>query len=149
MRQLYRKKDVQQSVEDFILPFDGKFSADNRWLIKAQLISWDDIKASYSDLFLSDIGNVTELARVDFGLPVIKETLGLTDKETLEQSRGNPYLQYFLGFKEFNYEKPFDPSLMVCYRKRYSKIRLNELACWLCREQPIVLKQRAYAGSTS
>lgn len=44
---------------------------------------------------------------------VIKETLGLTDEETVEQIRENPYLQYFLGYKKHTEEKPFDPSFMV------------------------------------
>ena len=108
MRLLYPKKDDQQTVEDFILPFDGALSADNRWVVKAQLIPWDDIESEYSDLFPSGTGNVAKPARVAFGSLVIKETLGLTDEETVEQIRENPYLQYFLGFKEYSYEKPFD-----------------------------------------
>lgn len=105
---MYRKKDVQQTVEDLILPFDGAFSADNRWVIKAGLFPWDDIESDYSEFFPSDTGNVAKPARVVFVALVIKEALGLTDEETVEQIRKNPYLQYFLGFKEFIYEKPFD-----------------------------------------
>ena len=134
MRQLYRKKDIQQNIEDFILPFDGALSADNRWVIKAGLIPWDDIEGDYSDLFPSGTGNVAKPARVAFGSLVIKETLGLTDEETVEQIRENPYLQYFLGFKEFTYEKPFDPSLMVRFRKRFGKKRLNEVNETLCKQ---------------
>jgi transposase, IS5 family len=37
---------------------------------------------------------------------IIKETLGLTDEETVEQIRENHYLQYFLGYTEYNTKKP-------------------------------------------
>jgi transposase, IS5 family len=63
---------------------------------------------------------VAKPARVAFGALIIKETLGLTDEETVEQIRENPYLQYFLGFKKYTNKKPFDPSLMVRFRQRFS-----------------------------
>ena len=91
------------------------------------MIPWDDIKGDYSDLFPSGTGNVAKPARVAFGALVIKDTLGLTDEETVEQIRENPYLQYFLGFRKFSYEKPFDSSLMVRFRQRFGKERLNEI----------------------
>ena len=113
---MYRKKDNQQTIEDFILPFDGALAADNRWVIKAQMIPWDDIEGDYSDLFPSDTGNVAKPARVAFGALIIKETLGVSDEETVAQIQENPYLQYFLGFKQYTNKKPFDPSLMVRFR---------------------------------
>ena len=130
---MYRKKDDQLTVDDFILPFDGALAANNRWVLKAQLVPWDDIEGDYSDLFPSGTGNVAKPARVAFGALLIKDTLGLTDEETVEQIRENPYLQYFLGFREFSYEKPFDPSLMVRFRKRFGKKRLNEINEAICK----------------
>jgi IS5 family transposase len=41
-------------------------------------------------------------------------------------------LQYFLGFEEFKTEVPFDPSLMVHFRKRLGVdeiIDINEMIC--------------------
>ena len=51
---------------------------------------------------------------------IIKERLGISDEETVEQIRENPYLQYYLGFEEFKNEPPFDPSMLVHFRKRLS-----------------------------
>jgi hypothetical protein len=45
----------------------------------------------------------------------------------VEQIRENPYLQYFLGYKEYKDEQPFDPSMFVYFRKRFRKSRLSEL----------------------
>jgi hypothetical protein len=131
---LYRKKDNQQTIDDFILPFDGALQANNRWVIKARLIPWDDIEGDYADLFPSGTGNVAKPARVALGALVIKETLGLTDEETVEQIRENPYLQYFLGYKEYTNEKPFDSSLMVRFRQRFSVEQLNELNETICKQ---------------
>ncbi len=129
---MYPKKDPQLTIDDFISPFDGALSADNRWVIKAKMIPWDDIDGDYSELFPSDTGNAAKLARVAFGALVIKETLGISDEETVEQIRENPYLQYFLGFKEYTNKKPFDPSLMVYFRKRFSLEQLNAINKIVC-----------------
>lgn len=132
---MYRKKDNQQTIDDFILPFGGALSADNRWVVKSTLIPWDEIEGDYSDLFPSDTGTVAKPARVAFGSLVIKETLGLSDEETVEQIRENPYLQYFLGYRDYTNNKPFDPSLMVHFRKRFSLDKLNELNERICRQK--------------
>lgn len=131
---MYRKKNNQQTIDDFILPFGGALAADNRWVVKSRLIPWDEIEGDYSDLFPSGTGNVAKPARLAFGALVIKETLGLTDEETVEQIRENPYLQYFLGYKEYTNEKPFDPSLMVRFRKRFSAKKLNAINEDICKQ---------------
>ena len=60
-------------------------------------------------------------ARVALGALIIKERLGLTDRETVEAIRENPYLQFFLGCEEFSQDYPFDASLMVDFRKRFGE----------------------------
>jgi hypothetical protein len=52
------------------------------------------------------------------GALIIKEKLGTSDEETVEQIRENPYLQYFLGLSEYRDEAPFEASMMVHFRKR-------------------------------
>ncbi len=107
------------TIDDFLLTFGGYLLADNRWVIKAKMIPWDEIEGDYAELFLSGTGTVAKPARVAFGALIIKETLGLTDEKTVEQIRENSYLQHFLGYTEHSTEKPFDPSLMVFFRKRF------------------------------
>jgi hypothetical protein len=56
--------------------------------------------------------------------------LALSDEETVEQNRENAYMQYFLGFAGYSSNPPFDPSIMVHFRKRFSEedlLRINEL----------------------
>lgn len=52
------------------------------------------------------------------GALIIKERLGVSDRETIEQIRENPYLQYFLGLSEYSDKAPFDASTLVHFRKR-------------------------------
>ena len=130
---MYRKKDNQTTIDDFLVPFGGYLLADNRWVIKAKMIPWDEIEGEYADLFPSGTGTVAKPARVAFGALVIKETLGLTDEETVEQIRENPYLQYFLGYTEYSTKKPFDPSLMVFFRKRFGLKNLTEINETICK----------------
>ena len=73
-----------------MLPFDGALSANNRWVIKANFVPWEYAEEDYSDLFPSETGNVAKPARVALGALIIKETLGISDEETVEQIRENP-----------------------------------------------------------
>jgi len=132
---LYRKKDNQTTIDDYLVPFGGFLLADNRWVVKAKMIPWDEIEGEYADLFPSTTGTVAKPARVAFGALIIKETLGLTDEETVEQIRENPYLQHFLGYTEFCTKKPFDPSLMVFFRKRFGLKNLSEINETICKMQ--------------
>ena len=65
------------------------------------------------------MGAPAKTARVAFGALIIKERLGITDEETVEQIVENPYLQYFLGLSEYSSEPLFDSSMMVHFRKRF------------------------------
>jgi IS5 family transposase len=65
--------------------------------------------------------------RVALGALIIKERLGTSDEETVEQIKENPYLQYFLGFEEYREEAPFHPTMFVHFRKRLGKKALSEI----------------------
>ncbi len=126
---MYRKTSERQlSFENFYLPFGGKLSGQNRWVRLAEMIPWDLVDSFYEENFPSaDHGAPAKPARLAFGALIIKERLGVTDEEAVEQIRENPYLQFFLGFYEFCDERPFDPSLYVYFRKRFSLDQLNQI----------------------
>ena len=44
-----------------------------------------------------------------------------------DQIAENPYMQYFIGFREFQNEKPFDPGLLVYFRKRFPEEAMNRI----------------------
>ena len=61
------------------------------------------------------------------GALIIKEKLKISDRETVEQIKENPYLQYFIGQESYSNEAPFDSSTMVHFRKRISASLVQEL----------------------
>lgn len=118
---MYRHNQKQLRFENFYLPFGGKLRSDNRWVKLAKFIPWEDFEPDYAkSLASTDKGPPAKSIRVALGTLIIKERLGISDEETVEQIRENPYLQYFLGFEEFKDEPPFDPSMLVHFRKRLS-----------------------------
>ncbi len=56
--------------------------------------------------------------RMALGALIIKEKLGTSDRETVEQIKENPYLQYFIGLSEYSNDSPFEASMMVYFRER-------------------------------
>ena len=59
---------------------------------------------------------------------IIQAEYGFSDEETALQIQENPYLQYFCGYPGYDDEKlPFDPSLMVYFRKRLTPEVLGEI----------------------
>jgi IS5 family transposase len=81
--------------------------------------------------------------RLAFGALFIKQRLGLIDEETVEQIRVNAYMQFFLGFAGYSSKAPFDPLMMVHFRKRFSEDtlkRINELITELGKAMVIETK---------
>ena len=104
------------------MPFGGRLNPDNRWVKLAELIPWADFETKYSQtLEGSGDGPPAKPVRVALGALIIKERLGTSDRETVEQIRENPYLQYFLGFREYDEDPPFHPSMFVHFRKRLTR----------------------------
>jgi hypothetical protein len=118
---MYQRPSAQMVIKDFILPFEGQLNANNRWVKLAEIIPWEEIEKKYAKLFPSDTGTVAKPLRMALGALIIKEKCGFTDRETVEQITENPYLQYFIGLERYQIEPPFDPSLMVHFRKRLDK----------------------------
>lgn len=126
---MYRKTpDGQLAFEDFYLPFGGKLSRENRWVRLADIIPWDLAESFYSEQFSQNPqGPPAKPAQLALGALIIKERLGVSDEEAVEQIRENPYLQYFLGFHEFRDQAPFNPSMYVHFRKRFSLEQLGQI----------------------
>jgi hypothetical protein len=125
---MYRKSNPHQlTFEHFYHPVGGHLRGDNRWVILADQIPWDQIEDTYGDLFCEDNGCPATSARMALGALIIKERLGTSDRETVHQISENPYLQYFLGLMEYEDKAPFDPSMMTHFRKRFAPEMLNDI----------------------
>jgi transposase, IS5 family len=111
---------AELSFENFNRLLGGKLSSENRWVKLAQMIPWKAFEPEYAAQMNEDIGAPGKSFRTALGALLIKERLGTSDEETVEQIRENPYLQYFLGLSEYSDTAAFDSSSMVHFRKRIS-----------------------------
>jgi transposase, IS5 family len=125
---MYRSKNRQQlEFSDFYLPFSGHLDPDNRWIALARLVPWGLAEEIYHAELCEDFGAPIVPSRTALGALLIKERLGLTDRETVEAIQENPYLQFFIGCEEFSQARPFDASLMVDFRKRFGEWGMQRL----------------------
>jgi hypothetical protein len=111
---------------DFKTPFEQSLSPDNRWVILASVIPWDDLARVYHRQMSSDMGRGTIDTRVVIGALIIKHMLKLDDREVVHTLQENIYLQYFVGYSSFQTKIAFDPSLLVAFRKRMGLLEFDE-----------------------
>ncbi len=50
--------------ENFELPFEGKLSPDNRWVIMANLIPWSEFEEEYAQNFSEEMGAPAKSFRI-------------------------------------------------------------------------------------
>ena len=125
---MYRKSNQSPiTPEKFELPVAMELSSQNRWVIMAELIPWSDFEEEYAQNFSESMGAIAKPFRMALGALIIKEKLRISDRETVEQIKENPYLQYFLGMLSYSNEAPFDVSLMVYFRERIDKDLVNKI----------------------
>ena len=125
---MYKYRSKQISFTDFNTPIGMKLNPDNRWVKKVEMIPWDEIEQRYAQLFTNRKGNVAKPLRLALGACIIQAEYGYSDEEVALQIQETAYLQFFCGYTEYNDEKPpFDPSLMVYFRKRLTPEILGEI----------------------
>lgn len=127
---MYRTTNTsQEKAEDFELTFGGGLSSENRWVKLAKLIPWSEFETEYANQFSPKMGAPAKPFRMALGALIIKERLGTSDEETVEQIRENPDLQYFLGLTKYTNQEPFEASMLVHFRQRLNRelvVKINE-----------------------
>ena len=132
---MYRYSNGQISLSDFKQPVGMNLKESNRWVKKAQTIPWPEIEKRYAELFTNRKGNVAKPLRLALGACIIQAEYGYSDEEITLQIQENPYLQYFCGYAGYDDSKlPFDPSLMVYFRKRLTPEVLGEINEMILRD---------------
>ena len=72
------------------------------------------------------------------GSLIIKQILGCSDEELICQVAENPYLQFFIGLKEFSEECPFGASTLVAFRRSFTEkdiAKINDLILGRARDR--------------
>ena len=112
---------------EFLLPFGGTLDPTNRWVRLAQRVPWGVAESAYVASFKGPRGQRALPARMALGALIVQVRCGWTDRETVEQIRENPYLQYFLGFREYVQGIPFDASMLVHFRSRLGMALIGQV----------------------
>lgn len=133
---MYKFTESQMILpHEFFLPFGGNLNPENKWCQLALMIPWDRLETKYAKNFKNlRSGHEALPVRVALGALIIQNRKGLSDRETVEEISENPYMQYFIGVAAFIQETPFNPSLMVHFRKRLNKDIINEINEMLAKE---------------
>lgn len=111
--------------EDFVFPY-GTLDSENDWVKLSGLIPWDAIEERYAAEFVNN-GHPAHPARMAIGALIIRERLKCSDEWTVKHISENPYLQYFIGMKEYRSTCPFGASTMVAFRKRFNEEAIAEI----------------------
>jgi hypothetical protein len=129
---MYQKMSGQMHMNDYTLSDIFTLAPDNRWVKMANIVPWEMAEEKYMHMFRKN-GRKAKDIRMALGALLIQHELGCSDTETVQHIKENPYLQHFIGMKEWSNEAPFDASLMVWFRKRLSKKVLGEINEEMCR----------------
>ena len=119
------KDNSQLRIEDFVFPY-GTLDPENDWVKLAALVPWDTVEQRYAVQFVNN-GHPAHPARMAFGALLIKQRLKCSDEWVVKHISENPYLQYFIGMKEYGSSCPFGASTMVAFRKRFSPEDISEI----------------------
>ncbi|MDO5795182.1 MAG: transposase [Turicibacter sp.] len=130
---MYRKNNQifkQLSIFDFHFPY-GDLNPNNRWVKLSELIPWHEIEDLYAEKFVNN-GHPASDVRIVVGTLILKQKLNCSDVELVEQVKENPYLQFFLGAKEYSQDQLFGASTLVDFRHRLGEDptlleRINQL----------------------
>lgn len=122
---MYVMVEDQLTIYDYVEPFGGVLDPENRWVKLSAALDWQKMEEEYAENFGSGGAQALPL-RMVFGSLVIREALGLSDRQTVMLITENPYMQYFLGMSGFTHEAPFSAHSMTHFRRRIPKEKVEE-----------------------
>ena len=136
MKKPYKKRapsieyvsNLQLEIAGFETPFSEHLDPNNRWVLLAKKLPWDELSGIYLKQFRrKSTGRRPLNPRLVIGAIFIKHMCNLDDRETVAQISENMYMQYFLGYSSFSSRAPFDASLFVEFRHRLGSEVINEM----------------------
>ena len=80
-------RDRQFKFSDFNQPMGLKMNPENRWVLKAAAIPWNEIEERYAQLFPGKKGMPAKPLRMALGSLLIQKQYGYSDRELVEQLR--------------------------------------------------------------
>jgi len=147
---MYRSTEYKHNAnKNWEFPIGCNLDENNRWLILAKLIPWAEFEKEYAIIFHEKIGSPAKPFQMALGALIIQQILNVSDRETVQYIKENPYLQYFLGLRVFQKTAPFNPSMLVHFRKRITPeilAKINEKVVKLSIEELEKSQKKGFKG---
>ena len=124
---------TQLTIEEFKTPFQKSLLPDNRWVKMSKQVPWDKFASIYISMMNKSFGRPSISPRIVLRALIIKHIEKLDDRGVIAAIQENPYMQFFIGLKEFNPNPVFDPSLFVEIRKRVGHQAFDSLSIELIK----------------
>ena len=129
---MYKMDEHQMTVYDYVTPYEELLDQNNRWLRLAKAVDWEALEQEYSANF-GVSGKRAMPVRLAFGVLVVRDALGLSDRETVRVIGESPYLQYFVGVELFDPRPCCVPATLAKFRRRIPAERIEEAVAQLRR----------------
>jgi hypothetical protein len=127
------ESSAQLTIEEFKTPFQMSLLPDNRWVRLSEKVPWDKFASLYISMMNKSFGRPSISPRIVLGALIIKHIENLDDRGVIAAIQENPYMQFFIGLKEFDPNPVFDPSLFVEIRKRVGHDAFDSLSVELIK----------------
>jgi len=117
-------KNPQLNV--FSIPLVSVINMDYELVILAKRIDWELVEKEFA-IFYPSKGRPAVPIRKMVGSMLLKQMFNLGDETFVARWIENPYWQYFCGETFFQYDKPYDPSEFVHFRKRIGEVGAQKI----------------------
>ena len=135
MKYTSQNKNKQLTLDLFRSSFDD-LDKHNRWVVLGDTLPWAELEKIYNSRLHNNLkGASNKPARMVIGAMIVKHKLSLSDEETIQIIRENPYMQYLCGLTELTDRPIFDPSLFVAVRNRITEKEINDMTVRLLEEE--------------
>ena len=122
----------QTSIDEFNNIYQLPLDPENRWIKLGACLPWDKMVQILEQKY-SVKGSPSINPRIILGSLIIKHKLNLSDEETVQTIRENPYMQLFCGLDSFHPQPLFSDNAFVEFRKKIDPKLVNEFTDILIR----------------
>ncbi len=117
----------QIEISEFTHPFEVELDHTNRWVKLSKVLPWDDLLSVFDRSLPKNKEYHCIDSRLAVGSIIIKHRLNISDKELVLLLQENIYLQYFVGFQNFQESNSFETFLFVNLQKYIGSQLFDEL----------------------
>ena len=120
------KIDKNPQLNVFHVPLVSVINMEHELVILAKRIDWTSVEKDFS-IYYPYLGRPAVPIRKMVGSMLLKQMYNLGDETFVARWIENPYWQYFCGEAYFQYDKPYDPSEFVHFRKRIGEVGAQKI----------------------